>query len=150
MKVVDPQYLAGVADSDGSFSICKLNSKRKNSSFCARFLLTWTKSPETKKVMDSLVFTYGGNYYEDHTKKSRFKNSKPSYKYYIQGEQLDHLLNDIKDYVLLKKKQVECLILFRSKIHKGSNKSETLMKFHYDLYLRNKSLNSKNTGREVI
>lgn len=103
-------YLAGVVDSDGSFTIYKQHSSRKTSTYTPTFQLQWTKSAKSKKVMENLLFQYGGSVCSPNGKTNRFANSKPTYKYCLTSTKLKRFLIDVIPFLLLKKEQAENLL----------------------------------------
>ncbi len=60
MEVLSPQYLAGVFDSDGSFSIARRHPDRKTPNYTAVVQLTWRKSENSRMFMELLCSQYGG------------------------------------------------------------------------------------------
>jgi hypothetical protein len=141
-------YLAGVADSDGSFSLVRSNKSRTVRSCTPTFQLTWTISPLSKKVMDRLVATYGGSYFEQLPTSSKyFKNSRPCYKYCLVAKKLEKFLKDILPYLQLKRKQVRNLLRIRRFTKhwgNGRNKPLKVQLFEQKMWALNKELNSKN------
>lgn len=143
-------YLAGIMDSDGSISICIRHRNRPTPSYCVLVQLTWMATDKTLSAMEKIKSVYGGSI-NKHKRGNGFTNGKDIYKYQISTQQSRKLLEDILPFLLLKKEQCEtALELIKTtefgKYGSGRSKSDELKKFHYSLYLKNKSLNSKNSG----
>lgn len=106
---ISREYLAGVLDSDGSFTVAKRHLKRPNPSYTAMIQITWLYSPRSKAVFDFLQRYYGGSYYVGKSH-SGFKNPKKIIKYCATGKAAHRILLDCKNCVVLKSKQVKNLL----------------------------------------
>jgi hypothetical protein len=149
MIVFSPQYFAGVLDSDGSFSISKRHLKRIKCNYTCMIGLTWTKTDKVKEFMDFICLHYGGSYalcLPSNT--GNFKNSKPVLKYCATGVAAEKIITDVMPYLVLKKIQAENLLKVRTIVKgifgNGVKRTEDETKSLDDLYILNKSLNSKN------
>lgn len=146
-----PAYLAGVLDSDGSLSIVIRHKNRPTPNFTACFSLTWTLTKKCERVMKILKKQYGGSIHIQKRNKNSFKNNKPTLKYFIVSRQLKPFVLDILPYVQLKKEQCKTILKLLNSSYfgqygHGRPKPKKLQNFHYNLYLKNKSLNTKNSG----
>ena len=146
-------YLAGVMDSDGSFSICK--RKRKGNKFFYRTVaqLTWKNTEKSKEIFDELLREYGGKY---HIIKSRGFSKKGTtfLKYNLEGDSLVYLLQSIIPYLRLKKRQAEIVIELKllrkkwlGKTRGPWDKPSYIWEEEEKLYLENLLLNTKNGGK---
>lgn len=147
---INPQYLAGVMDSDGSFTITRRHPQRqKQCNYTCMVQLTWTLNEKTKKFIESLAAQYGGSWFIG-SPKNNYINSKPIIKYCGTGEAAKSIAEDTKNYLRLKKEQADNIIEVRRLIStfRGSRPidiSEALS----SLYSLNKQLNSKNGKSNV-
>lgn len=141
-----PAYLAGVLDSDGSLTLTIRHKKRVTPNYSAFFQLTWTHTDKSEKVMNQLKEKYGGSVYLPTIGVNHFPNSRPTIKYFLISKKLKPFLEDILPYVHLKKEQTLNILEFLKSVKMGKNKSQELKDLHYSLYLKNKSLNTKNSG----
>lgn len=144
-------YLAGVTDSDGSFSICKKNffGKSKNPEYSARFQLSWSNNDKTKKVLDKIVQIYGGKYSLcTPSSIKNYPNTKDVLHYSLGGPGIVKFVKDIFPFLLLKRRQALNIIRLRkfisNKWHKSNPQPQKLLEFKEKLYIFNKSLNTKN------
>lgn len=146
---ITPQYLAGLADSDGSFSISCTHKQRRYPHHRGSFQITWIYNKLTLHIFKSIKAKYGGNICI--TKNKTGFNNKPTdvVKYMTTNKLLYALINDILPHLLLKKKQAQ-LILKLSKTYRRTPGYITKKTFDYreSLYQRNRQLNSKN-GKNV-
>jgi len=152
---ISPAYLAGMADSDGSFSIAIRHRNRPNPTYQATFQLTWTKTKLTEKFMKDLKKQFGGSYYEAKNRNDRFANGSPTIRYFLTNKGLKLFLKEVLPFIILKKKQVlNCLELLNTtefgKYGFGRPKPKKLKKKHYNLYIQNKNINTKNSGDRRI
>src|SRR5271165_3399475 len=107
---IEPQYLAGVADSDGSFSIAIKRSPDRSPYYRAVFQLTWSFDERTLQVITAIKEKYGGSFFIQKVGRKNYPNSRPTIKYSVESRKVMYLLRDILPYVKLKKKQVSTLI----------------------------------------
>jgi|CXWL01.1.fsa_nt_gi hypothetical protein len=147
MKLYDisPEYLAGLADSDGSFSIYyDKNSRRKNGHHKGAFQLGWKYSKKAEQILNSIKVKYKGNICRTKNKQS-FNKTCDVIKYMSTNKMLYKLIIDILPFLLLKKKQAQ-LILKLSKTYKLTPGSLTKRTFNYreKLYQQIRNLNTKN------
>lgn len=144
-------YMAGVADSDGSFSFMK--RKRQSTingyHYVMVFQLTWKKSDLSIKVMNEIVRRYGGCCCKWIRNGNNFPTkSAECLKYSVGGPGLDKLTEAILPYLLLKKKQAE-LIKEARLLRKGWKRGRlgkpiNVWKKEDELYLEFNKLNGKN------
>jgi hypothetical protein len=151
---ISPQYLAGVMDSDGSFSITKRHITRQNANYIAMIQITWTHTATSEDFMKELTRKYGGSYFIGvHSKGGTFKNSKPVIKYCAVGKAASLLTLDVKDFLILKKTQADNVIKLRELVTTkriGRTRSPIISTQLEDIYLLNKQLNSKNKGEDDV
>jgi hypothetical protein len=156
-KFFHPAYLAGIADSDGSFITSKLNQKRPVCSFRAMFSLTWTANNYTKEFLEKLVKQYGGSYC--YVKSSsmtgyNYKNSKPYFKYCLSGDNLEIFVKEVYPYLVLKKRQALNMLRIRRHTKLGmygnhNPKPQKLTDFQIKVHEYNKRLNGMNKPEKV-
>lgn len=139
--MINPAYLAGIIDSDGSISITKRNISRENPSYCVMFQLTWKLTDETERFMKDLTTQYGGSFSEVNASSvGRFKNPSRIIKCCITDNNVEQLLLDTLPFLMLKKKQAVKGLRVREVIRqKPENKFEILN----SLYDENRFLNHK-------
>lgn len=141
MKSFNPEYLAGVFDSDGSFSISRRNMKRKSVSYVAMTQLTWKNTPLSAQFMDALVFQYGGSYMVYGPTKTEYL------KYSATGKVAEKIVDSVKDFLFLKKKQAENLLKLRTLTVNpgGKTRPSYITDQLEELYQYNLSINTKNS-----
>jgi hypothetical protein len=139
-------YIAGVVDSDGSFSINKQHSGRVNQSYTPIFQLTWTNTPKAKKVFDRLVLEYGGSYCLVKSSSTGYANSRPYLKYMLTSGKLNKFVADVLPYLCLKRQQAINILRLRKFTPKPGIKTKPvrIVEFQHKLYELNKQLNTKN------
>ncbi len=146
MKQISNEYLAGVADSDGSFSYNKKFSKiRDKFYYVAQFQITWKYSKESKLFFDYLVDTFGGSYFDGHTHTSFSKTR--ILKYCATGVACQKICNATMDYLILKRKQAEIVLLgaeLKSRLWGRNGKPKSVFEREEELYKQIKNLNTKN------
>lgn len=139
-------YLAGVADSDGSFSVCLRHYNRPKPTYSPCFQLTWNYNAKTLEVFEQLKAKYGGSFFIQKVGRTNFNNSTPTIKYFAQGKALDKIILDIENFIVLKREQVQLIKTLRSTTIQRNKKSDELQKTHENIYLQMKKLNTKNSG----
>lgn len=147
MYKVNPAYLAGVMDSDGSITITKRHIKRPNPNYTVMIQLTWICNNKTEDFMKSMVSDFGGSYFIGIASSSLCKAK--IIKYCATGNAARKILEYCLKYLVLKKEQAEnCFILFNmtSITKPGERRSLDLNQKMEALFLYNKSINSKNKG----
>ena len=147
MIKLNPAYLAGVLDSDGSFSVVKRNFTSEYCNYNAMIQLSWKKSDLTVSFMDSLTSEFGGSFAEckpTNTRKS-FSDTKDYVKFCICGPKADNLARTVLPFLMLKKQQAQNIIKLRelTSVFKG-RKQKLITEELHAIYLLNKSLNTKN------
>jgi hypothetical protein len=147
MNELNHAYLAGIFDSDGSFSVAKRNMKRSSASYVAMVQLNWKATELTKSFMDKLVEKFGGSYCfcKSTNKKTTIKTSD-YYSFSATGKSAENIVRAVLPFLQLKKQQALNLLELRDTIPpvgtKGRSK-ETSEKLEH-LYVVNKILNTKN------
>lgn len=148
MKIAfDDQYLAGVADSDGSFSCGKKYSKaRRKNYYVAQFQITWKYSKESKLFFDLLCEKFGGSYFDGSTHNNSFAKTR-ILKYCATGNACSKICIATLPYLILKKKQAKIVMKGASlkSIHWGT-KGKTMKVWMKEekLYKEMNKLNTKN------
>ena len=116
-------YIAGVFDSEGSFSITKKQRKgaRRGYEYAVLLQITWKESKETIVTLEELKRTYGGSVIRG-IEKSGYSSSTPYVRYRIGAKQSQALIKDILPYLRIKRRQATvCLRAARiiSRHHRG-------------------------------
>lgn len=153
---IEPSYLAGLIDSDGSLTVSRIHPKRPNVSYVAAFQISWMANEKSISIFHSLKEKYGGSFgIYDYT--SSFTNSSKSksgtIKYMLTGRKLKELIKDVLPFLKLKTEQAyNCLTLIDiNKQNCGKkNRSIEISKELENLWIANKNLNFKNTGEHII
>jgi hypothetical protein len=145
MNELNPAYLAGIIDSDGSMSVARRNPNRVHPSFVAMVQLNWKSTELSKTFLDILVAEYGGSYCacKSTNKKSKITTSD-YYSYCATGKAARKIASAVLPYLFLKKQQAENLLRLCDIVKMGPGRKPevtTELQFLYDL---NKSLNTKN------
>jgi hypothetical protein len=109
---IDPRYLAGVFDSDGSISLGKIRVPRRarGYAFVVLLQLTWKRLPETLVAMKAIKSKYGGSigFYRFSSNAWGKRGTYP--KLTLGGHSAARVLSDIVPYLIVKKRQGEiCL-----------------------------------------
>lgn len=139
-------YLAGVADSDGSFCYTKRYSKPRGKHYYnGMFQLTWKEDKNSIAFMEELVQRYGGayQYTTGHTAKKPCKLIH----YTSTGEAMVKLANDVIPFLRLKKEQAQIALdgaALKSRRWGVKGKPEAIWDKERNLYLRANKLNNKN------
>lgn len=145
-------YLAGVFDSDGSFTVAKRHLKRSKPNYTAMIQLTWKKSKATETFMQMLVCDYGGSYascISTNTMKS-FSGTKDYFKYCVTGMKAEKLAAVLSPWLLLKKEQAMNIRTVAFLSNESSRGRSDLVSSQLEaLYVLNKSLNTKNGWKNV-
>ena len=146
---VSGAYMAGLADSDGSFTITIRHKNRPSPNYCAFFQIGWLATPNSIKVLNAIKAKYGGAVYFPKPAKA-YIGRPQMVKYFALGKALDNILSDVHGHILLKKKQVRLCMFMRKttsqKYGHGRPKPQNLKDFHHGLYLKMRELNTKNSG----
>jgi len=146
------EYLAGVADSDGSFTFPK--HKRSNNpngyTFRPAFQLTWKYSDHSLSVFKDLKKKYKGSFYIGRSHSGYNKTKSKIIKYYVQGQSLIDLCKDIVPFLRLKKKQAKLILEHwksvkpRGTWNQWHKKPKLIYNKENDLYKKFYKLNTKN------
>ncbi len=138
-------WMAGVADSDGSFCICKRKKQNTVNGFHYRaiFQLTWVRSDACKKAMELISKYWGGNIAEQTS-----SGSSLVYKYCAESTRLIKLIKDIKPYLVIKQQQAEnCISLYKIREEWWNTKGRSTKKpkkywdLEEELFINNRKLN---------
>lgn len=144
--MISNEYLAGVADSDGSFSYTKKFSKPRNKYYyIGQFQITWKYSKESKIFFDFLVKKFGGSYFDGMTHTSYGKTR--ILKYCATGKACNLIGNTLAPYLILKKEQalITAKAASLKSKHWGSNgKPKKVWLEEERLYKRMNKINHKN------
>lgn len=138
--ILSNQYLAGVFDSDGSFSIAKRNIKRCSPSYVAMVQLSWKNTPLSVIFMDALVKEFGGSY-------MFFGPSKKEYiKFSATGKVAEKIASSTVDFLFLKQEQARNVLMLRTLTVSSGGKlrDSALSSLMESIYVRNLSINTKN------
>ncbi len=144
-------YLAGVMDSDGSFSITIRHKTRPNANYICMIQISWKYTDISEKFMKKLCKMFGGTYHINSRKyKSSYKNSSTIIKYCATGKAVDRIVDYIFDNLILKKKQAKNILKLRQLVGfqgaPGKTRPKKLSNKMHKLYELNKELNTKNNG----
>lgn len=143
MNLVNPAYLAGVLDSDGSFTITKRHMCRTSCNYTAMIQLTWVNTPSSLSFMEELVSACGGSFYRGKSH-SGFDKKSPIVKYCATGKAALLICEAVRPHIKLKSAQVQNLIDLINKNKLGRDRpAETTRELEL-LYQNNRQLNSKN------
>jgi len=143
-EIINPAYLAGLLDSDGSLSVTKLHKNRTTPNYRAIFQIQWKKTKEAETILKQLKKQYNGTIcYPKIQETSLSKN--PTIKYCCTGFNLDKLLSDIEPFVLLKYEQLKLVQKLRRTSYRRKNKSQVLKNMHQYIFDRMQFIN-KNGG----
>lgn len=144
MNELNPTYLAGVFDSDGSFTIARRHMKRSNINYTGMIQLTWKSGPETIMFMELLTSQYGGSYAEcssTNTDKS-FSGTKKYLKFSATGVAAEKICRAILPHLLLKKEQAKNILKLRMLTNSFTGpRPPEVSALLEDLSITNKSLN---------
>lgn len=148
MKIINPAYLAGVVDSDGSLSICIQHKNRPNVVYSALFQLTWSINDRTITFFNKLIEQYGGSYsVSTPSSKNSYPNTKQVIHYSLSSAKIVPFIKDILPHLQLKRKQAINILRLRTftfQYNKYNPKPQRIKDFHAKLYKLNKEFNTKN------
>ena len=144
-------YLAGVFDSDGSFSVARRNMKRSSISYVAMVQLSWKKTDIAEMFFIALSAKYGGSYQScDSTNTAKSYGKTGRYlKFSATGEAAERIARDLVPYLILKKQQAMNLLELRTLVKPGPNRDPEVTARLEELYHFNKSLNHKNGAKNA-
>lgn len=147
MNAWTAQYLAGVLDSDGSFTVTKRHIYRVNCNYTCMIQLTWTLTKKSREFMEQLVNFYGGSYFVGMPSSTKqFENAKEIIKYCATGNAAERIARDTRNYLLLKEEQARNIIKVRDLVrsYRGQPRPKSAVDQLEELYLTNQRLNGKN------
>jgi hypothetical protein len=104
-------YIAGVFDSEGSFSIVKKRRKgaRKGYEYSVLLQITWKETPETVMTLDDLRRVYGGSVIRG-IERSGYSRHTKYVRYRIGAKQAKRLIEDILPHLRITCRQARiCL-----------------------------------------
>ena len=111
-----PAYIAGVMDSDGSFSIIRRTRQSTKHGYFFKCLiqLTWKDTSNCLEVLNYLKQTYGGTVNKIN-RHSGFPSSTPSehYKWDLEEKKVTAFIQEILPFLQVKKFQAQCLLDLR-------------------------------------
>lgn len=115
---MSPEYIAGVLDADGSFSILR---KRRpglanGHDYRAAVQLSWIETPRTLAVLEHLRDRYGGRI----AREERATNT--IIRWHIWSRKTEPLLRDVLPHLQLKREQAECLLQHLELVHPGNRR----------------------------
>lgn len=137
MNKVTPEYIAGLADSDGSFVISKRTRKHHKPTYSARFMIHWKKRPYAYQILKQIQDMFGGNI------GTVMHSSGEFYYYSLSDSKMDLFLKEVGPHVMLKNMQVKVLLALRETIgyRNGKIKSDRLVERQEKYHLKIKRLN---------
>ncbi len=148
MTIISKQYLAGVADSDGSFSYIKNFSKPNNKYYYRPFFqLTWKYSKEAEKVSIYLKLKYKAGVYYSIKKSNSFGKECKIIKIQMWEKSVVQFINDVYPYLILKKEQAKIVkegALLKSNKWGVKGKPQKIWDKEKIIYIKMNKLNSKN------
>lgn len=140
------EYLAWVADSDGSFSYNKKYSKeRQKNYYVAQFQITWKLTEESQNFFERLVSQFGGSYFIWETRTVYWKTK--IVKYCATWEACYKICKYVSWSLLLKKQQALIVLAgasLKSRKWWAKWKPSSVWESELKLYEEIKLLNSKN------
>ena len=142
MKITN-SYIAGVADSDGSFTISKRVRKNHAPTYECKFSMQWRECSESKRFFKELKNRFGGSICRIHNGYSYMQC------YVISNKGLDNFLKKVGPFIFLKRKQLEVIKNLRKSILKNRGnsskpKTKKLIGKQESLYKKLRSLNKRN------
>lgn len=142
---LNPAYIAGVTDSDGSLCCGKVKSKRHTNGyyFNPMFSLHWKRLPQTLYVIKSLKKIYGGYYCIIRGDNKWQKNDM--YLYSLSCRGLDKFLLDITPFLQIKQKQARLIAKLRTlkRKNQGIKTTKQSLSIQETFYNKIKILNHK-------
>ena len=142
--MIDPRYLAGVIDSDGSISINRALNHGKTRQYRPYIQLTWLYFSKTKKIMDELKEKYDGSVFIDDKITSNFKCNGKYIAYKADSRKAEKILIDVLPYLKIKQEQAKCCLeLLRITGYSGSKVPEEIWNRRKELYEECKKLNKE-------
>lgn len=105
MKPLHPAYVAGILDGEGTIGTHAC-ARGAGDNWSVRVVVAMTH----RELLRALQQQYGGSLTEDKVRPGR----KPFHRWQLHGAQVMPLLLDVEPYMLVKRKQVQLAIEFRS------------------------------------
>lgn len=97
---MNPEYLAGFFDGEGTFALG--SQKHKNGNFYSHFTVLLSQSGEDGlKLLELIQKDFGGKIYQ-HLKAGQYKATKNAYKLYWNREEAIVMIEQILNYLILK------------------------------------------------
>lgn len=145
INLINPEYIAGLADSDGSFTISRTVRRTNQPTFSARFSVHWKQHPNALDVFQYLKNKFGGVI-------GQVKNKDTFYfTYSITDKYMDYFLQEVGPFVILKREQVQLLLKLRSTIKRGGGtRSKELIQKREEMFLEMKRLNKGFQGNSIL
>lgn len=146
MERINTAYLAGVLDSDGSFSITKRHIKRSKPNYVAMVQLSWKDSELTRSFMEKLVKEFGGSFASCKSTNTiaSFPMTKAYLKYSATGVAAEKIVDAVLPFLCLKNVQAQNLKKLRSIVIRSPYRTDEVSEQLDFLHKFNKSLNTKN------
>lgn len=140
---LEPSYVAGVFDSDGSFSVGYI---RKIHHYRPQVKLAWRVTNETLAVMAELKALYGGWIRTVEKPVSNLKNASPMVWWQPNISGMRKMLEDIIPFLRVKKRQAEIVYELASSRSRGRLTKLPLEQLE-TLYREIRILNAKGKGK---
>ena len=154
--MISKEYIAGVMDSDGSFSLVRRKYHNpRGYLYRIAIQIAWKNSDEAFNALTEIQSLYGGNVCT-YTRKSTNVSPKPNtmLKYMCESDNAVRFASEILPYLQLKKRQAAMIIelgLIKKKWLNGRkaapNKPNNIWDEEDKIYAEFISLNTKNGGK---
>lgn len=104
-------YMAGVLDSDGSFTYGKKwSSQRGKHYYAAQIQITWAYTPNAIKVFDRLIKIFGGSYFIGGTRTTFTPDGIKIVKYCATGAAAVRLSAAVMPFLQLKTERAKIIV----------------------------------------
>ncbi len=150
--VITVQYIAGLFDGEGWILITRTTSNKemKSPAFYLRVGIEMTNF----EVLNNICNKYGGHIYTRPVK--RAVNRKITHTWYLDGKKSINFLTDIKEFLIIKKKQAEIAIDYQNHVgcftkdnhHSGRQLTNEEIIYREKVVQEIRSLNSFNALRK--
>ena len=151
IKETEKAYIAGLVDGEGCITI----AKRKNGQYKKGkgkpwyYQATVVVSNTDKRIVDFVTSRYGGWI----TKPKLQENRKQVYNWFVSAEERKRFLQDILQYLVIKKRQAEIILSFPNYVDRGwggkvsVGRSQEEFEKQRDFWFEIKKLNSRGVKR---
>lgn len=137
---INPEYLAGCIDCDGSISI--VNMKRSARGVARRYELRLKITNTNREFLERIRENYGG-----YIKHSRHKNEKwkDLYDWEVQGAHAEKIILIVYQYLIIKKSRADVALELRDTFTapRGKRVSDTIIVIREACFQKLKTLNMK-------